>query len=232
MRSIRHLGLAAGLLLTVAATSSAAEPTLRRVLLSTGGVGYFGYDATPDAEGRLWLTVPLDQVDDILKSLTVLGADGAVRSVSLQGPTPLRDLFRDLPFGEGDLADLPGLLARLRGAEVQIVGRASLHGRILTVAREDVVEGETRSARHRLTLASPDGVRSVILETIDGLTFANAELQQEMDRVLALLAEGGSAQQRKLEIRLAGPSTEAGGPWLSGRDALVEGELAIGRWPG
>ncbi len=130
--------------------------------------------------------------------------DGAVRSVSLQGPTPLGDLFRDVPFAEGDLVDLPSLLARLRGAEVQVVGRASLHGRILTLAREEVVEGESRSARHRLSLAGPEGIRSVILETIDGLSFADAELQREMDQVLARLAEGGSAQERKLEIRLAG----------------------------
>ena len=130
--------------------------------------------------------------------------DGAVRSVSLQGPTPLGDLFRDVPFAEGDLVDLPSLLARLRGAEVQVVGRASLHGRILTLAREEVVEGESRSARHRLSLAGPEGIRSVILETVDGLSFADAELQREMDQVLARLAEGGSAQERKLEIRLAG----------------------------
>ena len=41
-------------------------------------------------------------------------------SVSLQGPTPLGDLFRDLPFDEGDLGDLPSLLTRLRGTEVKI----------------------------------------------------------------------------------------------------------------
>ena len=92
------------------------------MLLSTGGVGYFGYEAAPDAQGRLWLTVPLAQVDDILKSLTVLGGDGAVRAVSLLGPTPLADLFRDVPFGEGDLVDLPTLLLRLRGAEVEVRG--------------------------------------------------------------------------------------------------------------
>lgn len=206
MRSVRHLAFALGILLAAAMPALAAEPALRRVLLSTGGVGYFGYEATPDPEGRLWLTVPLSQVDDILKSLTVLGADGAVRSVSLQGSTPLGDLFRDVPFGEGDLVDLPSLLSRLRGAEVQIEGRASLHGRILTVAREEVAEGESRSARHRLSLANPDGIRSVILETIDGLSFADAELQRQVDLLLARLADAGSAQERRLEILLAGAS--------------------------
>ena len=207
MRSVRSCALAAAVLLAAATAAGAAEPTLKRVLLSTGGVGFFGYEATPDAEGRIWLTVPLAQVDDILKSLTVLGGEGAVRSVSLEGPTPLSDLFHRVPFGEGDLVDLPSLLQRLRGAEVEIVGRASLHGRILSVAREEVIEGDTRSARHRLSLAGPDGIRSVVLETVDGLAFADPELQQEMTRLLAGLAENGATQERRLEIRLAGAST-------------------------
>ena len=206
MRSIRSCALAAALVLATGAAVSAAEPSLRRVLLSTGGVGFFGYEATPDTEGRIWLTVPLAQVDDILKSLTVLGGDGAVRAVRLDGPTPLGDLFREVPFGEGDLADLPSLLTRLRGAEVGVVGRSSLHGRILSVAREEVVEGETRSVRHRLSLASPDGIRSVVLETVDGLTFTDPTLQAQLDQLLARLAESGATQERRLEIVLAGPS--------------------------
>ena len=127
MRSIRPFALATGLLLAAAASTSAAEPELRRVLLSTGGVGYFGYEATPDAEGRLWLTVPLAQVDDILKSVCVLGADGGGRSVSLQGPTRLGDLFRGVPFAEVFVAtslqvaegrDVKGLYAKARAGEI------------------------------------------------------------------------------------------------------------------
>ena len=134
------------------------------MLLSTGGVGYLGFTATSDADGRVRLTVPLAQVDDILKTLTVLAADGTVRSVSLLGPTPQADLFRDVPFGEGDLADLPTLLLSLRGVEVEVRGPATLRGRILTVAPEETVTGEARTVRHRLSLLGGDGIRSVLLD--------------------------------------------------------------------
>ena len=43
--------------------------------------------------------------------------------MSLLGPTPLADLFREAPFGEHDLVDLPTLLLRLRGAEIEVAGR-------------------------------------------------------------------------------------------------------------
>ena len=202
MRTIRRLALAVAMALLSISASRAAEPALRRVLLSTGGVGYFDFEAAPDAQGRVRMTVPLAQVDDVLKSLTVLGGDGAVRGVSLLGPTPLADLFRDAPFGEHDLVDLPTLLLRLRGAEIEVAGPAKVRGRILAVAREEVVEGERATERHRLSLAAADGIRSVILESVDGVTFTDAALQARIGVVLARLAENGAEQTRELELAL------------------------------
>jgi hypothetical protein len=116
MRRIRSLMLGAALL-GLAQPLLAAEPVLERVLLSTGGVGYLGYRATVEDDGLLRLAVPLRQVDDILKSLTVLDdGGGTVRSVSLLGPTPLADVFRDAPFGEGDLSGASGNLLEAFGA--------------------------------------------------------------------------------------------------------------------
>jgi len=206
MRTIRLVWLTAGIVALAAAQAWAAEPTLRRVLLSTGGVGYFGFEAVPDAEGHIRLTVPLAQVDDLLKSLTVMGGNGSVRGVSLLGPTPLSDLFRDAPFGEGDLVDLPSLLLRLRGAEVEVTGPATLRGRILAVAREDVIEDGRASVRHRLSLAGADGIQSVILETVSGLTFTDQALRGRLGLVLARLAENGAEQTRELDLALGSPS--------------------------
>jgi hypothetical protein len=248
MRSVYQFALAMSLLLSAAMASLAEEPMLRRVLLSTGGVAYFGYDVAADADGRVRLTVPLAQVDDILKSLTVLGADGRVRSVSLLGPTPLADLFRDLPFGADDLVDLPSLLLRLRGTEVEIKGPAAMRGRIVTVAREEVTEAERTTARHRLSLAGPDGISSVILETIDGIAFADPELQRRLNLVLARLVEGATEQEREIEIALGGSAGDRVGlgylaempmwkaSWrlvVGGKDGLLQGwailENASGR---
>ena len=185
-------------------TPAAAEPVLRQVLLSTGGVGYLGFAATADADGRVRLTVPLTQVDDILKSLTVLAGDGTTRSVSLLGPTPQADLFRDVPFGEGDLVDLPTLLLSLRGAEVEVRGPATLRGRILTVAAEETVTGEARTVRHRLSLLGADGIHSVLLDSVEGLSFTDAALQLQVNLVLSRLGENRGRQERELEIDLKG----------------------------
>ena len=67
-------------------------------MLSSGGVGYFEYEAVVDGNATLSLDVPLDQVDDILKSLVVYDDGGTVGEVTLPGREPLTQSFVDLPF--------------------------------------------------------------------------------------------------------------------------------------
>ena len=69
----RHVrGCAATLVLCCAAMPAiAANPVLKRVVLSSGGVGYFEYEAPVEGDATVTLDVPLDQVDDVLKSLVI-----------------------------------------------------------------------------------------------------------------------------------------------------------------
>ena len=75
-----------------------ADLQLHRIMLSSGGVGYFEYEATVDGNARLSLDVPLDQVDDILKSLAVYDDSGSAGEITLPGREPLTKSFVDLPF--------------------------------------------------------------------------------------------------------------------------------------
>jgi len=55
---------------------NAADLSLNQIMLSSGGVGYFEYEAVVDGNATLSLDVPLDQIDDILKSLVVYDDNG------------------------------------------------------------------------------------------------------------------------------------------------------------
>ncbi|HVB15631.1 MAG TPA: hypothetical protein VNF04_03790, partial [Stellaceae bacterium] len=78
--------------------ADAAEPVLKRVVLSTGGVGYFEFEAQVEGDATLALDVPLDQVDDVLKSLVIYDAAGSAGEITLPGREPLNQSFADLPF--------------------------------------------------------------------------------------------------------------------------------------
>src|SRR4051794_13320383 len=95
---MRAVVTVSALLLLCAGSASAAEPTLTRVTLSSGGVGQFEYATEVEGAETVPLDVPLAHVDDLLKSLRVDDPAGPP-SVRLPGREPLSESFRTLPFG-------------------------------------------------------------------------------------------------------------------------------------
>jgi len=84
------------LVLALAAVSwraDAADLALKRVMLSSGGVGYFEYETSVDGDATLTLDVALDQVDDVLKSLVVYDESGTAGEITLPGRNPLTQSF-------------------------------------------------------------------------------------------------------------------------------------------
>jgi hypothetical protein len=69
--------------LAVVEPVNAADLSLERIMLSSGGAGYFEYEAVVDGNATLSLDVPLDQIDDILKSLVVYDDGGTAGEVTL-----------------------------------------------------------------------------------------------------------------------------------------------------
>ena len=89
MRTLRDCLPALLVLAALTMPADAAELALKRVMLSSGGVGYFEYEASVDGDASLALDVPLDQVDDVLKSLVVYDAGGRAGEITLPGREPL-----------------------------------------------------------------------------------------------------------------------------------------------
>ncbi|OWJ56303.1 DUF4139 domain-containing protein [Inquilinus limosus] len=184
----------------------AAEPlALKRVLLSTGGVGYFEYEAKVTGNETLDLAVPLDQVDDVMKSIVVYDDKGGIGEISLPGREPLAAAFREMPFGPEALSSPADLLNALRGAEVRVDGARAVSGRILSVVAETSKDKDgAEITRHRVSLMTTGGVRQFLLEEADGLQFADPALQAKLDSALAALARDSAKDRRTLAIRATG----------------------------
>ena len=69
-------------LFTFPTLALAQDLALKRVMLSSGGMGYFEYEANVEGDATLKLTVSLQQVDDVLKSLVVYDDKGGVGGLS------------------------------------------------------------------------------------------------------------------------------------------------------
>ncbi len=190
----------------IAPQALAAELALKRVLLSTGGVGYFEYEAGIDGDTRLALDVRLDQVDDVLKSIVVYDDQGGVGAVSLPGRAPLEQLFRDLPFSPRDLASPVALLNALQGAEITVEGARRLKGRLVRVEPEVTAlpDGAGTVTRHRVTLMTAKGLQQFVLEQAEAVRFADPELQAQVEEALADVAAHRAQDVRTLELEMTG----------------------------
>ena len=132
----------------------AQDLALKRVMLSSGGLGYFEYEATVEGDATLRLTVSLEQVDDVLKSLVVYDDKGGVGGLSLPGREPLAQAFKDLPFDQDSLGSPADLLSTLKGAQVTVGGARAITGRIVSV-QEETVDAATTARPRPSARASP-----------------------------------------------------------------------------
>lgn len=219
-RRLRHAGLMAGaallaglgqgaLSVALSSAAAAAELPLVRVVLSSAGLAQFLHAGEVAGGATVELPVRLDQVDDLLKSLTVFDRAGGVGAVSLPGKAPLAELFRDLPFGPEALESPTRLLNALVGAEVEIAGPVTATGRVFRVEPEEVAlpnNGGTVT-RHRLSLMTERGLVQAVLEDLTALRFTDLETRVQIDRALAAQSQNRAKDRRTLSVGFLGEGT-------------------------
>lgn len=184
----------------------AQDLALKRVMLSSGGMGYFEYEATVDGDATLKLTVSLQQVDDVLKSLVVYDDKGGVGGLSLPGREPLAQAFKDLPFDQDSLGSPSQLLATLKGAQVTVGGSRAISGRIVSVQEETVALGNDKgtTTRTRVTLFTGLGLQQFILEDAENMQFADAALRDKVAQALVAIQGNRAKDARTIELSARG----------------------------
>jgi hypothetical protein len=183
----------------------AGELTLTRVMLSSGGVAYVEFAGSADG-GPLGLDVPLDQVDDVLKSLVVFDAAGGVGGFSLPGKDSSHEAFGDVPIGPQALASPVDFLNGLRGVTVEVKGPSPMSGRIMRAERvpELAAGKEAAIERTRVTLMTDAGMRQFVLEDAEAVQVADPVLRGKIGRALEALRRDSARTVR--HITLAAPA--------------------------
>lgn len=205
MRELVRYVLSGFVVIALAGPAAAADLVLKRVVLSTGGVGYFEYEAAVEGDAALALDVPLDQVDDVLKSLVVYDAGGSAGEITLPGREPLTQSFVDLPFDRSALNSEIALLNALQGAEIHIGAPKAVSGRLLHVDEETgrgpngIIE-----MRARVSLMTEAGLQQFSLQDVDAIAFADPKLQRQVNAALSRIAEYRASGRRELTLHVHG----------------------------
>jgi hypothetical protein len=194
---------------------------LERVVLYRNGIGYFERHGDVDGD-VLRIKVRRDQVNDLLKSLTVVDRKTG-RAVSVSMPLDPESwanaALAMLGPGRGSLAEV---LDGLRGTEVTLVtGSGRMRGRIVMVERiVDEPDPDTSRALRagympvpqpqkdwRVTLMRGDKLLVVRLSKVRDISLHDGDLALQLHRRLDASAGEGMFRQVEVAIRLAGSKT-------------------------
>jgi len=195
------------LLVGLAGPAAAADLVLKRAMLSSAGVGYFEYEAKVEGPATLGLDLPLEQVDDVLKSLVVYDSAGSIGGIELPSRDATRAAFADVPIGPEALDSPVDYLNALHGVVVQVSGPRPMVGRVLSAERmrADARDPtDTGVPRTRVTLLAEDGLRQFVLEDAEAVLVADKVLRGRIDRALEAMRRNVRGDVRHVTIRSDG----------------------------
>ena len=187
---------------------------LSKVVLYRNGVGYFERGGKVSGES-FTLRVRKDQVNDLLKSLTVVERTGG-RAVSISMPLDPRSwanaAIATLGPGSGSLAEV---LDKLRGTDVTLTTRSGwVRGRILLVeairpdgSQRAAGDESSHDQDYTVTLIDNEHLEIERLSKVTGITLHNGDISLQFQRSLDATAGEGMFQQVDVTIRLAGKSS-------------------------
>lgn len=183
-----------------------ARQRIEAVTLSSGGLAEIRRSVRVDGATGFGFDVPLDQVDDILKSLIVRDPAGGVASMSLDGLSPVEETFRRLPFSPDDMNALPRLLAALQGIAVRASsGGRTVEGTVLGVETAQPGEGADAAREPLLSVMTGEGRIAVLrLRADTELDILDAAMRESLREAAAVSGRGRTDGTRTVAISLEG----------------------------
>jgi hypothetical protein len=197
IQSLAALLLSAVLVVPVA---PAAELPVRSVVLYKHGVGYFERSGplAPGESARL--DFKEEEMNDVLKSLTVNDNGGKVTAVRYDSNIPLEQKLSEFPFQIAPGQPLGGVLDQLKGARIEMeFGPQKVVGAIVSAR---MIPGDKERAEHQqLTLLMDSGeLRNVDLSAASAIRFTDLKLRMQFKDYLGALTSSRSKDKRSVYI--------------------------------
>ncbi len=189
------------LLVLFVARAIAADIPIHEVILYKSGVAYFERGGTLAAGESGRLDFKASDMNDVLKSLTISGQNGAkVTGLRYDSSEPLDRKLADFPFKIDGQASLALFLDQMKGAKVELkYGSETVTGTI--VSGRVVAADEKHPEREQLVALLDSGeLRTLDLDAATSIRFADPKLQSELRDYLTVLNQSRSTDRRSIYI--------------------------------
>ena len=180
---------------------------VRKVVLYKHGVGYFERSGVVAGRQNIDLHFKADQMNDLLKSLTVIDlADGPVSSIVYDSTKTVEQLLSDYTFDLRKAQGLPQVLKQLQGSEVEATfGSEKITGIIVGVEERIITDKEAKIPTYLLNILDSDSrLRSINTDEILGVKFLDERLDRDIKRYMQTLFQQHRRDEKTVTIRPEG----------------------------
>jgi hypothetical protein len=189
----------------ILATAAEAPLPLETVMLFTSGVGYFQHAGQVSGDATVEMKFAAEDVNDLLKSMVVLDHGGGSATVTYASRDPVTKTLGTFAVNLTDNPSLGDLLGRLRGQRVELDAASPVAGTIVGVEKRRVEVGKDQTLEKQfLTVLTPDGLRTLALDSVTRVKFADPPLQGELEKALAVLALASDNEKKGVDIAFHG----------------------------
>jgi hypothetical protein len=189
------------------AADSARLP-VKRVVLYKNGVGYFEHSARVHGNQELGIDFTTGQLNDVLKSLTVVDlGSGRISDIRYNSIAPLEERLRALRLPFGEQITQAEFLSALRGSQIEVTSKAeSATGRLLSVEEEQRTNDAHVSYQVTDFSIVTDSGEMKNFELGPGVSvrMADHDLDEEVGRYLNLVGSSRARDLRRMTISATG----------------------------
>jgi hypothetical protein len=175
--------------------------------LYKNGIGYFEHLGHVRDNQQVTISFTSGQLNDVLKSLTVLDLNGGrITGVAYGSSAPVDRQLGDLRIPTDSKTSLADFLGALRGARLEVRnGSTVITGRLLSVERKNRMSGGTTQEVDYVSLITDTGeVHTTEISPAFSVRLLDRGLAGKVDRFLDLVASEREPDMRKMLVSTAG----------------------------
>ncbi len=190
----------------LAASSMAADLPISRVVLFSSGVGYFERAGSVQGNATVELKFRVDQINDILKSMTVEDfGGGQVGAVTYAPQDPLSRTLESFAVNVQGNPSLSELLQSLTGAKVNIVTQdGTVSGVVVSVEEQEKSSGDDVVTFQVVNILADSGLVQVPIWHMKSVKLADDKLATDLQKALAAISAARNTDKRSVNVAFHG----------------------------
>jgi hypothetical protein len=180
---------------------------IKRVVLFKHGVGHFEREGQINGDASIDLSFRASEMNDVLKSLTVLDLnDGVITSISYESTLPVNEQLKDIAIRLPEDNALSGLLSQMQGARVAVeIGQKTVKGIVTgieTVKRQ--TDNTILDSTYVSLLVEGGALQTFEVMEAKQITLLDDNLKKDLQHLLEVLIGSKKKDLKKLTVFLKG----------------------------